>query len=127
MSDAMAEYAPGRVIFVNACFGNSEEKTNVKLTLEDKGIAMKVLQKVNMPSLTKMEREAKGRAEYRRELENTVDSIIAAGERAGKTYTKYDIMKLLGFHDERGISDYGLGAEFDRIQKLEDDETKGGE
>jgi len=42
-ADAMAEYAPGRIIFANACFGNSEEKTNVKLTLKDKGIAMKAL------------------------------------------------------------------------------------
>ena len=42
-AEVMAEYAPGRIIFANACFNNSEEKTNVKLTLKDKGIAMKAL------------------------------------------------------------------------------------
>jgi len=42
-ADAMAEYAPGRIIFANACFNNSEGKTNVKLTLKDKGITMKAL------------------------------------------------------------------------------------
>ena len=42
-AETMAEYAPGRIIFANACFSNTEEKTNVKLTLKDKGIAMKAL------------------------------------------------------------------------------------
>jgi len=42
-AESMAEYAPGRIIFANACFSNTEEKTNVKLTLKDKGIAMKAL------------------------------------------------------------------------------------
>ena len=42
-AEGMVGYAPGRIIFANDCFGNSEEKTNVKLTLNDKGIAMKSL------------------------------------------------------------------------------------
>jgi len=42
-AEAMAEYAPGRIVFADACFDNSEQKTNVKLTLRDKGIAIKAL------------------------------------------------------------------------------------
>jgi len=42
-AEVMSTYEPGRIIFANACFGNSEEKTNVKLNLRDKGIAMKAL------------------------------------------------------------------------------------
>jgi adenine-specific DNA-methyltransferase len=42
-ADAMAEYKPGRIIFADACFENSEQKSNVKLTLRDKGIAIKAL------------------------------------------------------------------------------------
>jgi len=42
-AEIMSKYEPGRIIFANACFGNSEEKTNVKLNLRDKGIAMKAL------------------------------------------------------------------------------------
>ena len=42
-AESMAEYAPGRIIFANVCFSNTEGKTNVKLTLKDKGIAMKAL------------------------------------------------------------------------------------
>jgi len=42
-ADAMAEYKPGRIIFADACFENSEQKSNVKLTLRDKGIAIKPL------------------------------------------------------------------------------------
>jgi len=39
----MAEYAPGRIIFADQCFNNSTDKSNVKLTLRDKGITIKVL------------------------------------------------------------------------------------
>ncbi|GHV19000.1 site-specific DNA-methyltransferase [Clostridia bacterium] len=39
----MAEYAPGRVVFADACFNNSTDKSNVKLCLRDKGIAIRVL------------------------------------------------------------------------------------
>jgi adenine-specific DNA-methyltransferase len=42
-ADAMAEYKPGRIIFADTCFNNSEQKSNVKLTLRDKGIAIKTL------------------------------------------------------------------------------------
>ena len=40
---AMAEHAPGRIIFADQCFNNSTDKSNVKLTLRDKGISIKVL------------------------------------------------------------------------------------
>jgi len=39
----MAEYAPGRIVFADQCFVNSEAKSNVKLTLRDKGITIRVL------------------------------------------------------------------------------------
>ena len=39
----MAEYAPGRIIFADQCFNNSTDKSNVKLTLRDKGVTIKVL------------------------------------------------------------------------------------
>lgn len=39
----MADYAPGRVIFADQCFNNSTDKSNVKLTLRDRGITIKVL------------------------------------------------------------------------------------
>jgi len=39
----MAEYAPGRIIFADQCFVNSEAKSNVKLTLRDKGITIRAL------------------------------------------------------------------------------------
>ena len=39
----MAEYAPSRIIFADQCFNNSTDKSNVKLTLRDKGITIKVL------------------------------------------------------------------------------------
>ena len=42
-ADEMAEYAPGRIIFADACFDNSEQKSNVRLTLKDKGISIKAL------------------------------------------------------------------------------------
>ncbi|MCL1881047.1 MAG: DUF1848 domain-containing protein [Oscillospiraceae bacterium] len=42
-ADEMAEYAPGRIVFADACFDNSEQKSNVRLTLKDKGIAIKAL------------------------------------------------------------------------------------
>lgn len=39
----MADYAPGRIVFADQCFDNSEAKSNVKLTLRDKGITIRVL------------------------------------------------------------------------------------
>jgi adenine-specific DNA-methyltransferase len=39
----MAEYAPGRVIFAEQCFQNTEQKSNVRLTLKDSGITIKTL------------------------------------------------------------------------------------
>jgi hypothetical protein len=39
----MADYAPGRIIFAEQCFANSEAKSNVRLTLKDKGISIKTL------------------------------------------------------------------------------------
>lgn len=39
----MADYAPGRIVFADQCFDSSEAKSNVKLTLRDKGITIKVL------------------------------------------------------------------------------------
>jgi adenine-specific DNA-methyltransferase len=39
----MAGYAPERIIFANRCFDSSETKSNVKLTLRDKGITIRVL------------------------------------------------------------------------------------
>jgi adenine-specific DNA-methyltransferase len=39
----MADYAPGRIVFADACFNNSTDKSNVKLCLRDKGIAIRVL------------------------------------------------------------------------------------
>ncbi|MDR0307201.1 MAG: site-specific DNA-methyltransferase [Chitinispirillales bacterium] len=42
-AEAMAKYAPGRIIFADACFENSEQKSNVRLTLRDKGIGIKTL------------------------------------------------------------------------------------
>jgi hypothetical protein len=40
---AMAEYAPGRIIFADSCFSTTEQKSNVRLTLKDKGITIKTL------------------------------------------------------------------------------------
>ena len=73
--------------------------------------------------VTKREREDKERLIYSKKLNNTVDSIIAAGEKEGKTYTKFDRMRLLLHLDERNISDNEVNAEFERIQKLEDEEN----
>jgi adenine-specific DNA-methyltransferase len=42
-AEIMADYAPGRIIFADRCFNNSTDKSNVKLTLRDKGITIKVL------------------------------------------------------------------------------------
>ena len=42
-ASVMAEYTPGRIIFADQCFNNSTDKSNVKLTLRDKGITIKVL------------------------------------------------------------------------------------
>ena len=39
----MADYVPGRIVFADQCFDSSEAKSNVKLTLRDKGVAIKVL------------------------------------------------------------------------------------
>ena len=39
----MADYAPGRIVFAEQCFANSTDKSNVRLTLKDKGIAIKTL------------------------------------------------------------------------------------
>jgi len=42
-ANAMADYAPGRIIFAEQCFVDSTAKSNVRLTLKDKGIAIKTL------------------------------------------------------------------------------------
>ena len=42
-ANIMADYAPGRIIFAEQCFDNTEQKSNVRLTLKDKGIAIKTL------------------------------------------------------------------------------------
>jgi adenine-specific DNA-methyltransferase len=39
----MAEYAPGRIIFAEQCFSTTEQKSNVRLSLKDKGISIKTL------------------------------------------------------------------------------------
>ncbi|GHU95563.1 type III restriction endonuclease StyLTI [Clostridia bacterium] len=41
--DVTIEDAPGRIVFADACFNNSTDKSNVKLCLRDKGIAIRVL------------------------------------------------------------------------------------
>ena len=40
---AMADYAPGRIVFVEQCFETTEQKSNVRLTLKDLGISIKTL------------------------------------------------------------------------------------
>jgi len=42
-AEAMAEYAPGRIIFSEQCFDNTTDKSNVKLTMRDRGIIMRML------------------------------------------------------------------------------------
>ena len=42
-AEIMAEYAPDRIVFADKCFTGSEAKSNVKLTLRDKGITIRVL------------------------------------------------------------------------------------
>jgi adenine-specific DNA-methyltransferase len=42
-ANEMAEYAPGRIIFAEQCFNDTEGKSNVRLQLKDKGIAIKTL------------------------------------------------------------------------------------
>ena len=42
-AEAMADYAPGRIIFADSCFSSTEQKSNVRLTLKDKGITIKTL------------------------------------------------------------------------------------
>jgi adenine-specific DNA-methyltransferase len=42
-ANVMAEYAPGRIIFAEQCFSDTEGKSNVRLQLKDKGIAIKTL------------------------------------------------------------------------------------
>ncbi|MCL2082524.1 MAG: site-specific DNA-methyltransferase [Oscillospiraceae bacterium] len=39
----MAAYAPGRIVFADSCFDNTGQKSNVHLSLKDKGIAVKTL------------------------------------------------------------------------------------
>jgi len=40
---AMADYAPGRIVFAEQCFETTEQKSNVRLTLKDLGISIKTL------------------------------------------------------------------------------------
>jgi len=42
-AEAMAEYAPGRIVFADRCFTSTEQKANVRLTLRDKGVTIKTL------------------------------------------------------------------------------------
>jgi adenine-specific DNA-methyltransferase len=42
-AEVMASYAPGRIVFADQCFENSTDKSNVKLSLRDKGITIRVL------------------------------------------------------------------------------------
>lgn len=42
-AEAMAEYAPGRIVFADGCFDSVTDASNVRLTLEGKGITIKVL------------------------------------------------------------------------------------
>ena len=42
-AESMAEYAPGRIIFSEQCFNDTTDKSNVKLTMRDRGITMKML------------------------------------------------------------------------------------
>lgn len=42
-AEAMAKYAPKRIIFSDKCFDNTTDKSNVKLTLRDRGINIKML------------------------------------------------------------------------------------
>jgi hypothetical protein len=39
----MADYAPGRIVFAEQCFTSTEQKSNVRLALKDKGISIKTL------------------------------------------------------------------------------------
>ena len=42
-AEAMAEYAPGRIVFADGCFDSVTDASNVKLTLQNRGITIKVL------------------------------------------------------------------------------------
>jgi len=42
-AEAMADYAPGRIIFTDQCFDNATDKSNVKLIMRDRGITIKML------------------------------------------------------------------------------------
>ncbi len=42
-ANTMADYAPGRIIFAEQCFEDSTAKSNVRLTLKDKGISIRTL------------------------------------------------------------------------------------
>jgi len=42
-AEAMAEYAPGRIIFTDQCFDNATDKSNVKLIMRDRDITLKML------------------------------------------------------------------------------------
>ena len=48
---AIAEYAPGRIIFADNCFSSTEQKSNLRLTLIDKGITIKNAVIVNLARL----------------------------------------------------------------------------
>jgi adenine-specific DNA-methyltransferase len=39
----MADYAPGRIVFSDDCFSNTEQKSNVRLVLKDNGISVRSL------------------------------------------------------------------------------------
>ena len=42
-AELIAEYTPGRIIFSEQCFDNTTDKSNVKLTMRDRGIIMRML------------------------------------------------------------------------------------
>jgi adenine-specific DNA-methyltransferase len=42
-AEAMAKYAPKQIVFADSCFDDSEQKSNVRLTLRDRGITIKAL------------------------------------------------------------------------------------
>ena len=42
-AEAMAEYAPGRIVFTDLCFSSSSDKANVRHTLDSRGITIKLL------------------------------------------------------------------------------------
>lgn len=58
--------------------------------------------------------------------ERLVNAIIASGKKAGKTYTKYDQMRLDAFHNERDISDYELNNVIEKINQMEKEDIEAG-